>query len=73
MNYGVLIYDVIELSVFAYVSIVFFKMGRNRNPKYTRMREKMAGSISIFKKDSVHFAGAVLMIIVMVIRIAEKI
>jgi len=72
MNTGVLVYRIIELLVFAYVSFLFFKMGQNKDPRYATIREKLTKIIPIFNRDMVHYVSAVLMIIVIVIRVAEN-
>ena len=72
MNTGVIVYCVAEALVFLYVAFIFYKMGRNKEEKYVKMRQMLTKALPFFKHDKLYYAASLAMLVVIAIRLAER-
>lgn len=72
VNVGVLVYTIVELMVFLYVSFIFYKMGRNTEERYSKLREKFTAMLPFFKSDRLYFAASLIVLTVVAIRVVER-
>lgn len=73
MNYGIIIYKIVEVIVLLALSFFYFMMGRNKLKIYQKIREKLESMVPFFRGNLVYYLATFMLALIALVRIGELI